>query len=65
MALFKFSFFRAKPQTLFFQMLIDWLWWYVFQPQGAWAVLIFIAFLPGMDLISAVGSFWNYVKANR
>ncbi|TYC49017.1 hypothetical protein ESZ50_07155 [Weissella muntiaci] len=65
MSIFKYSFFRAKPRLLFIQMLIDWMWWFVFQPQEQWTIIVFIAFLPGIDLVSAIGSFWNYLKDHQ
>lgn len=59
------SFFRATPQQLFVQLIIDTVWFLIFRPTGPTMKWIFIAILPAVDLLSAVVSFWNYVKENR
>lgn len=59
------SFFRATPKQLLVQLLIDIVWFIIFRPTDPFSKWIFIAILPGIDLISALGSFWNYVKDNR
>ena len=59
------SFFRATPKQLLVQLLIDIVWFIVFRPTDPFSKWVFIAILPGIDLISALGSFWNYVKDNR
>ena len=59
------SFFRATPKQLLVQLLIDIVWFIIFRPTDPFSKWAFIAILPGIDLISALGSFWNYVKDNR
>lgn len=59
------SFFRATPKQLLVQLLIDVVWFIIFRPTDPFSKWVFIAILPGIDLISALGSFWNYVKDNR
>lgn len=59
------SFFRATPKQLLVQLLIDIVWFIIFRPTDPFSKWVFIAILPGIDLISALGSFWNYVKGNR
>ncbi|HJF37854.1 MAG TPA: hypothetical protein K8V38_03700 [Weissella cibaria] len=59
------SFFRATPKKLLVQLLIDIVWFIIFRPTDPFSKWVFIAILPGIDLISALGSFWNYVKDNR
>ncbi|ALI32392.1 hypothetical protein FO433_09100 [Weissella cibaria] len=59
------SFFRATPKQLLVQLLIDIVWFIIFRPTDPFSKWVFIAILPGIDLISALGSFWNYVKDNR
>lgn len=59
------SFFRATPKQLLVQLLIDIVWFIIFRPTDPFSNWVFIAILPGIDLISALGSFWNYVKDNR
>ncbi|MGY4843025.1 hypothetical protein [uncultured Weissella sp.] len=59
------SFFRATPKQLLVQLLIDIVWFIIFRPTDLFSKWVFIAILPGIDLISALGSFWNYVKDNR
>ncbi|MDH5012091.1 hypothetical protein B9D04_01090 [Weissella cibaria] len=59
------SFFRATPRQLLVQLLIDIVWFIIFRPTDPFSKWVFIAILPGIDLISALGSFWNYVKDNR
>lgn len=59
------SFFRATPRQLLMQLLIDIVWFIIFRPTDPFSKWVFIAILPGIDLISALGSFWNYVKDNR
>ena len=58
------SFFRATPKQLLVQLLIDIVWFIIFRPTDPFSKWVFIAILPGIDLISALGSFWNYVKDN-
>ena len=57
--------FRATPRQLFVQLMIDILWYLIFKPTDSFSVWVYIIILPGFDLISAVGSFWNYVKDNK
>lgn len=59
------SFFRATPKQLLVQLLIDIVWFIIFRPTDPFSKWVFIAILPGIDLISALGSFWNYVKDSR
>ena len=59
------SFFRATPKQLLVQLLIDIVWFIIFRPTDPFSKWVFIAILHGIDLISALGSFWNYVKDNR
>ena len=59
------SFFRATPKQLLVQLLINIVWFIIFRPTDPFSKWVFIAILPGIDLISALGSFWNYVKDNR
>lgn len=59
------SFFRATPKQLLVQLLIDIVWFIIFRPTDPFSKWVFIAIFPGIDLISALGSFWNYVKDNR
>ena len=59
------SFFRATPKQLLVQLLIDIVWFIIFRPTDPFSKWVFIAILPGIDLISAFVSFWNYVKDNR
>jgi len=59
------SFFRATPKQLLVQLLIDIVWFIIFRPTDPFSKWVFIAILPGIDLISALGSFWKYVKDNR
>lgn len=59
------SFFRATPKQLLVQLLIDIVWFIIFRPTDPFSKWVFIAILSGIDLISALGSFWNYVKDNR
>ena len=59
------SFFRATPKQLLVQLLIDIVLFIIFRQTDTFSKWVFIAILPGIDLISALGSFWNYVKDNR
>lgn len=59
------TFFRATPRQLFVQLMIDILWYLIFKPTDSFSVWVYIIILPGFDLISVVGSFWNYVKDNK
>ncbi|WP_245280376.1 hypothetical protein [Weissella confusa] len=51
------SFFRATPQQLFVQLIIDTVWFLIFRPTDPTMKWIFIAILPAVDLLSAVVSF--------
>ncbi|ATF42157.1 hypothetical protein FKV75_09185 [Weissella paramesenteroides] len=59
------TFFRATPQQLFMQLMIDILWYVIFKPTDTFSLWLYILILPGFDLVSAIGSFWNYVKDNK
>jgi len=61
---FSKSFFRASPKQLAIQMVIDWVWFLLIQPTDPTLKWLFIILLPGIDLISAIGSFRNYLKDN-
>ncbi|KAA8434505.1 hypothetical protein [Weissella sagaensis] len=59
------TFFRATPQQLFMQLMIDVIWYLIFKPSDSFSLWVYIIILPGFDLVSAIGSFWNYVKDNK
>lgn len=45
--------------------MIDILWYVIFKPTDTFSLWLYILILPGFDLVSAIGSFWNYVKDNK
>jgi hypothetical protein len=59
------TFFRATPQQLFMQLMIDVIWYLIFKPSDSFSLWVYIIILPGFDLVSAIGIFWNYVKDNK
>ncbi len=62
---FSRSIFHAQPGQLLASLVIDALFLFLFGPTSGWATAVYIIFLPGFDLVSAVASFWNYVKDYR
>jgi len=54
--------FHATPRQLMFSLIVDALFLFILQPTTSFAITIYIIFLPGFDLVSAVVSFWNYVQ---
>lgn len=61
-SVFNRQLFRATPKSLLISFLIDLLWAVVIRPTSAYAIIIYIIFLPGFDLVTGVISFYNYVK---
>ncbi|MCW0953475.1 hypothetical protein OIT44_05305 [Weissella ceti] len=59
------SIFHATPRQLMFSLLIDALFLIVLQPSTPLSIFVYIVFLPGFDLVSAVVSYWNYVQDYR
>lgn len=61
----KTSMFRATPRQLMISLIIDTLFLMLLRPSTPTTIWVYIIFLPGFDLVSAIGSYWNYVQDYR
>ncbi|AIG66174.1 hypothetical protein ACRHK7_03225 [Weissella tructae] len=61
----KQSIFHATPRQLMFSLIVDALFLILLRPSTPLSITVYIIFLPGFDLVSAVVSYWNYVQAYK
>lgn len=59
------SMFHAKPTQLMVSLIIDALFLLLLRPSTPMTIWVYIIFLPGFDLVSAIVSYWNYVQDYR
>lgn len=59
------SMFHAKPTQLMVSLVIDALFLLLLRPSTPMTIWVYIIFLPGFDLVSAIVSYWNYVQDYR